>query len=248
MSPRYVWWVFLIAANAFPMPDRPRNQPKYKPGIVLLSQEHEYIKTQVAHDYWNLSPYYNGQLTGSSCSVATVAIVMNGFRSGMPLSLAEELVHHAGLLEKVGNDEWRRAVEAGGGGIGLPFFAEVMPLALKAFGIGDFSLDVVYMKDESEKNKEIFHTALIENEKSAHDFIIANFDQSVISGDEPLGHYSPIGAYDKENRRVLILDVDRNWVEPYWVPEDLLLHAMAVKEAGKTYHRGYLWVKVKRQV
>jgi hypothetical protein len=40
-----------------------------------------------------------------------------------------------------------------------------------------------------------------------------------LTGDpEGGGHVAVIGAYNAENRQVLILDPDREWYEPYWSP------------------------------
>ena len=43
----------------------------------------------------------------------------------------------------------------------------------------------------------------------------------------PFPHVSAIGAYDAAKKRVLLFDVDREWYEPYWVPDVELLTAMA---------------------
>ena len=57
-------------------------------------------------------------------------------------------------------------------------------------------------------------------------------------------HISPIGAYDKTHMRVLIMDVDREWYEPYWVSDERLLLAMS-KKTEKYGFGGYLWIKEK---
>jgi Phytochelatin synthase len=41
----------------------------------------------------------------------------------------------------------------------------------------------------------------------------------VLTGDWDGPHISPIGAYDRDARQVLIMDVDREWYVPYWSPD-----------------------------
>ena len=52
------------------------------------------------------------------------------------------------------------------------------------------------------------------------------YNQGVVTGDWDGPHISPIAAYDAERRRVLILDVDRQWYGPYWTSDEKLLEAM----------------------
>lgn len=77
-----------------------------------------------------------------------------------------------------------------------------------------------------------------------NNFIVVNFDQGFFTSGTGVGHFSPIGAYDAAKKRVLILDPDRQWHQPYWVSEDLLLKAMATKDSSGKHYRGYLWIKI----
>ena len=45
------------------------------------------------------------------------------------------------------------------------------------------------------------------------------------------------------HRRALILDPDREWYEPYWVPESALIEAMATGDASSGVWRGFLWIR-----
>jgi hypothetical protein len=75
--------------------------------------------------------------------------------------------------------------------------------------------------------------------------MLVNFLQSVATGDPQgaIGHIAPVGAYDAKTQRVLLLDPDRQWYEPYWVPDKLLLLAMATTDKTSARGRGYVWVK-----
>jgi len=50
--------------------------------------------------------------------------------------------------------------------------------------------------------------------------------QGVFTGDYFGGHISPIGAFDPVGSRVLILDVDKDTENPYWVPFELFFEGL----------------------
>jgi hypothetical protein len=41
--------------------------PKYGPGVTLLSEDHQFIRNNPAFDYWKLTPFYVGQQSESAC-------------------------------------------------------------------------------------------------------------------------------------------------------------------------------------
>jgi hypothetical protein len=88
---------------------------------------------------------------------------------------------------------------------------------------------------------------LVENEQTADDFMLAVFWQATYTDDPEgeSGHVAPVAAFDADKDRVLILDPDRQWYEPYWVPLDTFIAGMARVDGitGKT--RGYLHVTIK---
>ena len=67
---------------------------------------------------------------------------------------------------------------------------------------------------------------LPDNERSDTDIALVYYNQGVVTGDYDGPHISPLGAYDAEGRRVLIMDVDRQWYGPYWTSDETLLDAM----------------------
>ena len=79
--------------------------------------------------------------------------------------------------------------------------------------------------------RDRWRRALTVNEASAEDQILVHFAQDVLTGAAggPYPHVSPIGAFDAGTGRVLVLDVDREWYEPYWVSAGLVVRAMAVR-------------------
>ncbi len=219
-------------------------KPKYGPEAMRLSLSHKYIQTHDAPDFWALMPYYLPQQNGASCSVASVAMLMNGVRVHDDLTADEELVTQPGLLKKVGDSAWTRDVSSGGHGVTLDELGKFVEESLKAYGVRKYEVEVVHASDFSEKTKSRLHRALVENERSSKDFILINFIQGVYTGDADVGHIAPIGAYDQAHHRVLVLDPDREWYEPYWVSEETLLKGMATQDRQAVQARGYVWVKI----
>ena len=236
-------FVVLIGTLAYgQVPDR----PKYGPGAVRLYEAREYVQRNPAPDFWALIPYYAAQPDDRSCSAASVCMLANALRVERSLGADEPLVTQAALLESVPADQWRDKVAPGGEGLSLGELAAVIPRALAAFGIGA-EVEMVRFADESAAAKRRLRELLVENERSGRDLILVNFLQSRLTGDPEgaVGHIAPIGAYDAERRRVLILDPDRQWYEPYWVSEETLLSAMATTDPVSGGPRGLVHVSIR---
>jgi hypothetical protein len=97
--------------------------------------------------------------------------------------------------------------------------------SLAAYGIAA-DIDVLRPQDSSAATLAQVRRLLADNERSDRDIVLVYFDQGVLTGDWDGPHISPIGSYDAELRRVLIMDVDRQWYIPYWSGDEKLLAAM----------------------
>ena len=220
------------------------NKPKYGHEATLLRKSHEYIEKHTAPDFWAMMPYYTAQQTGSACSVASVSMVINAARASQNLTADDELATQNNVLKKTADEEWTKAVGDKGGGRTLDQLGVEVEKAFKAYGFGNAKVDVIHVDDLSTASREKIHSALVENEKTAKDFIIANFIQGVYTGDADVGHIAPVAAFDTKTKRVLILDPDRDWYEPYWVPEDTFIKGMNTQDklGGGGKFRGLVWV------
>jgi hypothetical protein len=120
-----------------------------------------------------------------------------------------------------------------------------MEAALKAYGFPSAKVKVVHASDRPEDRKSL-HEALVLNEKSAGNFIIANYLQSEFTGDPEgaVGHYAPVAAYDGKTKRVLIFDPDRQYYDPYWVSEAVFWKGMNTMDSSKKASRGYLFIEL----
>jgi len=231
-----------FGVNVFSYADAPK--PKYGPEATLLSHSHGYIKSHEAPDYWAISPYYVGQQDDRSCSVASVTMIVNAARVGKKLTADDELATQAGVLKRVNSDLWSKAVGPNGHGVTLDELKGLVEASLKAYGVEKSSVEVVHMDDA--KSKSRLHQDLIANEKSPHNFIVANFIQGVYTGDADVGHIAPVAAYDSGAKRVLVMDPDRQWYEPYWVSEATFAKGMATKDKESGKNRGYLFIQIQK--
>ena len=57
------------------------------------------------------------------------------------------------------------------------------------------------------------------------------------------GHFSPIGAYNREKDMVLILDTARFKLPPHWVPLERLYEAMLANDDATNKPRGFLSIR-----
>ena len=228
--------------------------PKYGPRATRLYEDRAFVRVNEAPDFWALLPYYLPQRTDSSCSVASVAMLVNALRAGRRLGADEPLVTEAGLLGALGDREWERATAEGGEGVDLEQLGALIERVLSAYGLEPYRVDVVHVDSTSEETRARLRAVLSRNERSGEDFVLVNFLQSTLTGDPDgaVGHIAPIAAYDASRDRALVLDPDRRWYEPYWVPLDALLEAMATRdptvasaEVGGRGWRGFVHVRTR---
>jgi hypothetical protein len=223
-------------------------EPKYGPEAVRLHDDRAYLQRSAAPDFWALMPYYLPQQTESSCSVASVAMLLNALRAELPLAADDPLVTETGLMKRAANAAWKKAAAQGGAGVSLDQLGRLIERSLTAYGLGAHEVEVVHVESTSDAMLARLREVLAETETSAGDFIVINFIQSVFTGDPDgnVGHIAPLAAYDAERQRALIFDPDRRWYEPYWVSDRTLLAGMATRDdqaPGKGAQRGYVRVR-----
>lgn len=94
--------------------------------------------------------------------------------------------------------------------------------------------------EPSAEDLRSFREWLMASETTRGVWIIANYYMEHVIGFGDYGHFSPIGAYDLRQDRVLLLDVYRQDLEPYWVPTERLFAGMAMPSRKDGEPRGYL--------
>lgn len=217
----------------------------YVHGVEPINYLSPYFKNNQGSLYARISPYYLHQLTDSSCSLASATIIINALRSPQLLKGNQAPVSQHELLTRVNDSQWCDAVKQGGNGVTLDQFKLYLEKALQVSGIEHYTIEIKRMDKSELENRLSLHQSLIESETTGKTFIIANFNQKFFTGTLSVGHFSPVGAYDKITKRVLILDTDSELHEPYWVPEKLLLDSMSTPDTDSGHYRGYIVIKTR---
>lgn len=217
---------------------------KFGPDAEPITRAASYVRTAPAPDYWALAPFYVPQVTGSACSVASVAMMMNALR-GLPNAAADRIVTQKQLLDAVDDDRWRDAVAEDGEGISFTDLAHYVRRSLEAYGL-DAEVEVFRPQDDSPRTLAALRRILADNEQSDGDIILLAFDQGTLTGDVGAGHIAPLGAYDAATRRVLVMDPDRSWYVPYWTSDEKLLAAMLKPDRADPEGSGLIRVRARR--
>jgi hypothetical protein len=251
MMPSMLAPLLLLALGQAPSASpRPKYGPAGAPRAVPLVADHAWLQDpgHPAPDYWALAGYYLPQAGPSSCSAASVAMVLNAARSSLPRDAETPVIDEAALLAAVKVDCWAARLSAAGcegrHGTPLDVLARITRAAFARFGFPGARVRIVHVSDRSAETRRALIADLAANERSARTFILANFDQQAFTGDTPAGHVAPIAAYDDGGSRVLVMDPDREWYEPYWVSVDTLLAGLATIDGETSAPRGYLYVEL----
>ncbi|OGS12103.1 MAG: hypothetical protein A2234_07355 [Elusimicrobia bacterium RIFOXYA2_FULL_58_8] len=220
---------------------------------TTLSADNTYFRNpeNTAYDYWALSPFYVPQHNGYACSAASVAMALNALlNAGRERGDEEENISPQSLPDKVKGFDWKGLVSEKGSakrhGVTLLQLAQAAREALESYSPGNWEVSITTASTQTPQALQSFREALESNERVRKDIMLLHFAQDIITGAPggPYAHTSPVGAYDKDKRRILILDVDRQWYEPYWADDTQVLNAMAV--STKSFgHGGYIILKSK---
>lgn len=252
-APMKIWKVVLLTSFvttlSFADDVKPKYGPTGAPRATPIAFSNEYFRTgnHPAPDFWALIGYYIPQMNEHSCSSATLAMVLNAARVNFPKTADDKVVSENELLDKVTTEHWKELLSAEGyqgeHGTSLDRFGRIAEAAFKAYGFPSATVRVVHAENTPEAMKALT-TALEENEKSVRDFIVANFNQQAFTDDADAGHMAPVAAYDVAKKKVLILDPDRQWYEPYWVSVDTFMAGMATTDKTTNANRGYVVINL----
>lgn len=218
---------------------------KYGPGAVPLSKDHGALVERPSPDFWALMPFYAGQPNDQSCGLATAAMLLNGLRGSAGLGADNPLVTADELAARLAPGIWGRAFTAGGPGVGLEQFEAFLADAARAYNLPPPQVERIPIERADEATRARVRRLLEANEHSADDLLAVNFLQSMLTGDPEgaVGHLAPLASYDAARDRVLVLDPDRRWYEPYWVKVDKLVESLAVPDAATGRPRGLIHVR-----
>lgn len=218
---------------------------KYGPDAVPLSKDRGSLVERPSPDFWALMPFYAGQPNDQSCGLATAAMLLNGLRGSAGLTADAPLVTADELAARLAPGIWGRAFTADGPGVGLEQFEAFLADAARAYDLPTPQVERIPIERADEATRAQVRRLLEANEQSADDLLAVNFLQSTLTGDPEgaVGHLAPLAAYDAARDRALVLDPDRRWYEPYWVPVDKLVEALAARDPAKGRPRGLVRVR-----
>lgn len=199
-----------------------------KPGQEMLFASEAY------NDYFPLTLNFVTQQTQSFCGVASLVMVLNAL--AMPAPASERLAPFSHFDQ---DNFFSPATEA----IRPREILLQRGMTLDQLGglAGSFGLDVAVHHAADSSLDEFRKTALatLADDKG---FVLVNYLRKAL-GQETGGHISPLGAYDADTDRFLILDVSRYKYPPVWVGAAELFAAMNTTDSdndNKT--RGYVIV------
>lgn len=250
---RYLTFFMLRIASAVYKIRKSLSRQK-NPSIPLYGNQ-TFFEHHGAVFFQHVIPNLVHQFNPAACSVASVATVLNSAqdlvygKAGAPISQTE-------ILDKVAAVHWKERISPKGheGRRGLPLamLGAAVESSFAAYHIPCDRIDVVDFsagQPEIEARRAELKQRLADFNESLETFIISHFNQGLFTRDLHLPHISPVGAYDPENQLVLILDVDTDQLEPYWVHLDTFFEGMTWDYHGvlKKYGYsggGYVWIEL----
>lgn len=194
--------------------------------------------TECSESLYALEHSFKAQETDASCSLASAAMVINAFKhmKNEPLTSQQE------ILERVRNSDWSKKVQEGGDGVSLDELGGYLEAAFKAYSINVIAIKILHA-DSVERKAEIEQKLHVIS-KSPHCFVIANFDQAMTHPDGSGGHFSPVGAYFQDEEQVLIMDVDKDIHQSYWIDTDIFFDALNTQNSEGHQFRGIIYLEL----
>ncbi len=228
----------IVIASHEPHPDLAAPARIVAPGLVRLDApegKRLLFESEANAAFLPLVSYFETQKTLTHCGPASIAMVLNALSvpaptatayGSYPLFTQENVLN--GLTESIVTD---RAVERRG--MALTDVAQV----LAVYGV---SVDTRYAGTSSVRE---FRKLAVEHLERPGGHVIVNYSRTALQQDGP-GHISPLGAYDADSDRFLILDVSRYKAPAVWVSTAQLFAAMAEPLAPDNARtRGFLLIR-----
>jgi len=210
----FVWW------ELQPHPDP---QPLPADLVALDSPEGEALlqEAEARADYDALSRSFVPQELISYCGVASSVTVLNAL--GQDTDQSDFFTPEASLVRP------RRQVVFGGMSL----------LDLGGLLAAHGAIAEVHFADGM--SVDDFRAAVQRNLADPDDYLLVNYQRGTL-GQTPVGHISPLAAYDANTDRVLIMDTASYKYPPTWVPLPMLVEAMKTTDSSSGRMRGYIEV------
>jgi hypothetical protein len=205
-------------------------------GLATPEGEALLFGAEARSDYFPLSIHFTTQVNPAYCGPATIAMVLNALDVPRP---ASDMTTGLGMFDQENIFTPAAAAVKPASAILSPPYGMTLNELGGILAAHDLKVHVVHAADS---DLETFRkTAIAQIEDDDH-FILVNYLRKAI-GQEAGGHISPLGAYDEDTDRFLILDVTRYKYPPVWVEAGLLFDAMnTIDSDNSDKTRGYVSV------
>lgn len=234
----------LSCAHRIPVDHRQEVTARYGQKATPLSQDFSYFqRPESGTQFWKIMPYYKPQLTDCSCSTASAALLLNALMPTHRLSDEVPSFTEERVLALSESSSWKEATKTGSTGLTLQaFHREIQNLFKKLNVTQKFSSQYFEMKTEEDSRR--FKKHLLDFNQSKGWLIVMYGQGTVLGGPVAYPHFSPVGAYDEKQDRLLVLDIDGTWYEPYWLPTESVIKNMSLFDEEMKCQRGYLFVSL----
>ena len=191
---------------------------------------------EARNDYFPLSSHFTTQDNPAYCGPATIAMVLNALDVPRP---ASDMTLGLGLFDQENIFTPAAAKVKSAEAILSPPYGMTLNELAGVLAAHDLDVEVVHAE---EADVDGFRSAAVDAINDDDGFVIVNYLRKAI-GQEAGGHISPLGAYDADTDRFLILDVSRYKYPPVWVEASALFGAMNTPDAdNENKSRGYVVV------
>jgi hypothetical protein len=200
-----------------------------EPGERLL------LESEALEAYFPLSVNFVTQKNQAYCGVASIVMVLNALQ--VPAPASPEYEPYRTFTQDNFLDQRTEAIlpreVLGRQGMTLDELGALLALHPVTAAV----------HHASDSSVEGFRAAARDYLSREGHFVIANYLRKAL-GQETGGHISPLGAYDAESDRFLILDVSRYKYPPVWVTAPELFAAMRTTDAANQNRtRGFVLVR-----
>ena len=208
-------------------------------GIVSLTNPEGQallLGAEASNDFFPLSIHFTTQDNPAYCGPATIAMVLNALEVPRP---ASDMTLGLGMFDQ--ENIFTPAAEAvkSANAIVNPPYGMTLDELGGVLAAHELSVEVVHAADS---DLETFRETAIAHLADDDHFILVNYLRKTI-GQKTGGHISPLGAYDADTDRFLILDVTRYKYPPIWVEAAQLFDAMDTIDSDNADRtRGYVSV------
>lgn len=213
-----VWWTLQPHPDPQPLPDSLVSLDTPDGQALLAGAE-------ARADYDELAGTFVAQALVSYCGVASSVTVLN--------AIGRDTTQDRFFTPEASRVRPRHKVMFGG--MSLPELGGL----LAAHGV------VVTLRHADESSVDEFRGVVARNLADPGDFLLVNYERGVL-GQGPVGHISPLAAYDRDSDTVLVMDTASYKYPPTWVPLSRLYEAMNTTDGASGRTRGYVEVSTSR--